>query len=87
MILPLFTYSMYFLSFLGNPIAHHPLIPLEDVLWLHDVVSSGVPFERAIYLLRRRFFPHYHDPHPWMSGVCLSLSNRFVQTGTLYMWC
>lgn len=44
----------------GNPIAHHPSIPLEDVLWLHDVINSGVfedaIFEHAIYLLQRWFF-------------------------------
>lgn len=40
--------------------AHHPAVPKEDIIWLHDFmngVGNPVPFERAIHIMKQWLFP------------------------------
>ena len=54
--------------FIGNARKEHPAIPKDDLLWLfHFINDENVPFENAIYILRRKLFPFSHDPYPWVS--------------------
>jgi hypothetical protein len=61
----------------GNiyPQVHHVAVPIEDVKWLYDFMHSDgsfvVTFERAIKILRRKYFPFFYDPHPWVPGMAL----------------
>lgn len=51
--------------------APHDAIPQEDIEWMYDLMYNGdepVPFHKAIHLLRRKHFPFFYDPHPWVPG-------------------
>lgn len=51
----------------GNPLGQHAAVSVEDVMWMHSLMShDSVPFERASFILRRKLFPFMHDPHPWI---------------------
>lgn len=51
----------------GNPLRQLAAVPVEDVMWRHSLMShDSVPFERALFILRRKLFPFMHDPHPWI---------------------
>ena len=45
---------------------------LKDVMWLHDFMNNGRPgevigFDRVIHILKRKQFPFFYDPYPWIS--------------------
>lgn len=52
------------------PVKGHDAIPLEDVQWLAEFMHGDpkVPFVKAIRILRRKHFPFFYDPHPWVAG-------------------
>ena len=51
------------------PVKEHDAIPLADVQWVAELMSeSKVPFVNALSLLRRKHFPFFYDPHPWVAG-------------------
>ncbi len=52
----------------GKPLVEHPCVPVEEVVWLNDYMAEGVPFNKALFMLRRKLFPFMHDPHPWKKG-------------------
>lgn len=50
--------------------AHHSAVPREDILWLQSFMQDNkVPFEKAIHILRRTYFPFNYDPYPWIPGM------------------
>lgn len=55
-----------------NPLQHHQAVPLEDVKLLNNFMKSGIDqlisFKDACFILRRKLFPFYYDPHPWVIG-------------------
>ena len=63
-------YNHVFLT--GNPLCQHAAVPVEDVVWMHSFMNDdSVPFERALFILRKKLFPFTHDPPPWLSGKCM----------------
>ena len=53
------------------PVKRHDAIPLEDVQWLAEFMNGDpkVPFSHAIHILRRKNYPFFYDPHPWIAGI------------------
>ena len=62
------------------PVKKHDAIPLEDVQWLAEFMNgeSKVPFVNALSMLRRKHFPFFYDPHPWVAGKLLNINCQFV---------
>lgn len=55
------------MTIVGNPLGQHAAVSVEDVMWMHSLMShDSVPFETALFILRRKLFPFMHDPHPWI---------------------
>ena len=58
----------------------HETVPLEDVQWLHEFMKNGsgdgtgIAFEKAVFMLRRKHYPFHYDPHPWIAGTCTHCS-------------
>ena len=64
------SYNHVFLA--GNPLCQHAAVPVEDVVWMHSFMNDdSVPFERALFILRKKLFPFMHDPPPWLRGKCM----------------
>ena len=53
------------------PVKSHDAVPLEDVQWLAEFMNGDpkVPFSHAIHILRRKNYPFFYDPHPWVAGI------------------
>ena len=50
------SYNHVFLT--GNPVCQHAVVPVEDVVWMHSFMNDdSVPFERALFILRKKLFP------------------------------
>jgi hypothetical protein len=61
------------IHFIGTrTLENHTAVPLEDILWLHDLMNEYkdhlLPFEDSLRLLRRKLFPFSHDPYPFVAG-------------------
>ena len=52
------------------PVKAHEAIPMADVQWLAEFMDGEpkVPFINALSMLRRKHFPFFYDPHPWVAG-------------------
>ena len=69
---------------LGKPLAEHPCIPLEDIVWLHSYMAEGVPFDKALHMFRRRLYPFMHDPYPWKKGNNYYVKGKITHTLKTY---
>ena len=84
-----------------NPLTnqpHHHAVPIEDVIWLHDFMNNGRPgevigFDRSIHILKRKQFPFFYDPYPWINGTadnttgCLkSLMAQYIFRNKVNQW-
>ena len=75
------------------PVKKHDAIPLEDIMWLAEFMNGEckVPFVNALSILRRKHFPFFYNPHPWVAGkplfYCLFLNFYCVALITnLYLY-
>ena len=61
-----FNYGVFHL---GQPLKHHCAIPICDLNWLQEfMTSSKLTLAQACYILRRTLFPFQHNPWAWVKG-------------------
>lgn len=71
----------------GNPLRQLAAVPVEDVMWMHSLMShDSVPFERALFILRRKLFFFMHDPHPWIRDKPEELEDVMKSIMAIYLY-
>ncbi|CAB3991294.1 Hypothetical predicted protein [Paramuricea clavata] len=61
--------KMFTLDQNGQPLKHHCAIPICDLNWLQEfMTSSKLTLAQACYILRWTLFPFQHNPCPWVKG-------------------
>ena len=80
----------------NRPYRHYPAVPIADVIWLDDFMHNGrlgeeISFEQAVHILKRKQFPFFYDPYPWVSvdnttGCLKSLLAQYIFKYKINQW-